>query len=112
MSAPSENPFAPSQSELPDVPDLTPGSPIKAVLVGLTIALGGGFLSGVVLGAICMAIGMSPQEFVAAGSNTTSSLSIIAETIGLIFSALSGFACARIAKRSEYRLAAIVDLQA
>ena len=105
----SENPYAPPKSPLNDLPPPA-GSPVKAVLVGLAIDLGGSLLVGIVLGffyAVSLASqGMRQEEVAQAMANIPpdSWLNVVNILVGSFLSFLGGFACARIARRPDYRL--------
>lgn len=73
------NPYAPPSAQVGDM-EIRKGSRIKAILAGLAVDIGGSMLAGI--------------AFIAA--------------VGFLFSALGGYACARIARHSEYRLGAIL----
>ncbi len=113
MSAP--NPYAPPQAALKDLP-AGAGSALKAVALGLATDIGGTFAAllafmvayGIALGAS----GASAEEIVAAADfSATDSWPFYAATlIGLAFSVLGGYVCARIAKRAEMRLGAVLAL--
>lgn len=110
----SPNPFTPPRAELAERPELTPGSPIKAVLLGLAVDLGGSIVTallvGIAYGVSLVNEDMSNEEFTAAISQITPDSGIFIATfaVGMAFSALGGYVCARIAKRSEYRYGAIL----
>lgn len=108
MSTP--NPYAPPQAALQDVP-AGAGSPVKAVTLGLAADIGGTVaatliffvLYGIWLGAT----GADPEE-INGMLDTDSWLFWAATAVGLAFSVLGGYVCARIAKRAEMKLGAIV----
>lgn len=113
MSTP--NPYAPPQAALKDLP-AGAGSAIKAVTLGLLADIGGTFAAlmvfmvgyGIVLGIS----GASAEEIAAAADfSATDSWQFYAATlIGLAFSVLGGYVCARIAKRAEMKLGAVLAL--
>ncbi|MBC7601311.1 MAG: hypothetical protein H7255_01440 [Ramlibacter sp.] len=107
------NPYTPPEAPLKEQPR-PPGSPVKAVLIGLAIDIGGSLVLGIVL-SVLYAIslssgGMNAQEVGEAMANIpTNSWPYIAGILGgAILSFMGGYGCARIARRSEYRLAFIL----
>jgi hypothetical protein len=112
MNAP--NPFTPPEAELADPPDHTPGSPVKAVLLGFLADFGGTMLASIPLGflyGVFLAMsGVGADEIANAMTDVPvdSGYSLLSFAVGLGFSALGGYVCARIAKRSEHVLAAVM----
>ncbi|MGE5386859.1 MAG: hypothetical protein ACM3SV_13340 [Betaproteobacteria bacterium] len=108
-----ENPFTPPKADVADVPDTTPGSPIKAVLFGFLTDFGGSMLAGIpfafIYGVLLSVSGIPADEVGQALTEMPpdSLYAVIGYGIGLAFSMLGGFVCARIAKRNEYVLAAV-----
>lgn len=109
----TKNPYAPPDAKLAD-PAASPGSPVKAVTLGLVADLGGTvvatILLGIAYGIVMGAMGVSAEEIEAATTNmpTDSGLFYLATLAGLACSALGGYVCARIARRSELKLGAIL----
>lgn len=109
----TNNPYAPPDAKLAD-PAAAPGSPIKAVAIGLAVDLGGSIVASILLvlayGIVLGALGVSAEEIESVTSNmpTDSPLFYLATLVGLGFSALGGYVCARIAKRAELKLGAIL----
>lgn len=109
----ANNPYAPPDAKLAD-PAGRPGSPIKAVTLGLAVDLGGTIVATVILalgyGIVLGASGSSAEEIQAVTTNapTDSGFFYMLALAGLAFSMLGGYVCARIAKRSELRLGAIL----
>jgi hypothetical protein len=106
------NPYAAPDAKLAD-PAATPGSPLKAVTIGLLVDIGGSIVAtlllAVVYGIILGASGATQEEIEAATSVSTDSwFFYIGTLIGCAFSALGGYVCARIARQSEHRLGAIL----
>jgi hypothetical protein len=111
------NPYAPPQAALKDAPPAA-GSAVKAVVLGLLTDVGGTlaavvlimFVYGIVLGAS----GVRQEEIAAAVNvdfaSTDSGWFYVGAAIGLGFSVLGGYVCARIARRSEMKLGAIMAL--
>jgi hypothetical protein len=112
VSAP--NPYAPPQASLKDAPPAA-GSAVKAVTLGLLADIGGTVAASIVLmviyGIVLGASGASVEEISAADLTSTDSwLFYVGGAIGLAFSVLGGYVCARIAKRNEMRLGAVTAI--
>jgi hypothetical protein len=113
MSGP--NPYAPPQAAVKDLP-AGAGSAIKAVTLGLVADIGGTLAGTVVFmliyGIVLGVSGASAEELAAASDFTaTDSWQFYAGTLlGLGFSVLGGYVCARIARRSEMKLGAVLAL--
>jgi hypothetical protein len=109
VSAP--NPYAPPQAALKDAPPAA-GSAIKAVTLGLLADIGGTFAAVmvfmVIYGIALGASGGSLEELEAGAGSTDSWLFYATSAIGLAFSVLGGYVCARIARRSEMKLGAVL----
>jgi len=110
----SQNPYAAPDARLADT-IAAPGSPIKAVLIGLGVDIGGSVVATLILaiayGMFLAASGASQEEIAAAsrgGTTTDSWLFYASSLVGCAFSVLGGYVCARIARRSEYTLGAIL----
>jgi hypothetical protein len=107
------NPYTPPKAELRELAR-RPGSPLKAVLLGLTIDVGGSMILGVVLGiAYAASLASSgvgaPQINEALGDiSPTSWVSIVGTALGGVLSVLAGFTCARVARREDYKLGFIL----
>jgi hypothetical protein len=107
------NPYAPPEAAVHDLP-VRPGSAFKAIAVGLAVDIGGSLLATMILaliyGAVLGASGAKAEEIAAAmGAGATDSWFFYAATlVGLGFSVLGGYVCARIARRAELRLGAIL----
>lgn len=111
-----EAPYASPKAELTEPRSPKSGSPIKAVLVGISVDVIGTLIATLVISALYGVIwtlrGLPPEEVGPAMMNSAQSspykLALTAAGIG--FSVLSGYLCARIAKRFEYLLALITSL--
>jgi hypothetical protein len=109
----SRNPYGAPQAKLAD-PASQPGSPYKAVLLGLLTDFGGTIALSVLIalayGIQMAAYGASPEEIEAASKSLPAdSWAFWAGTIGGGgFSVLGGYVCARIAGQSEYTLGVIL----
>jgi hypothetical protein len=107
------NPYAPPEAAVRDLPAKA-GSAFKAVAFGLAADIGGTFLAGIVLalvyGAVLGASGASTEEIVAStrAIGTDSWLFYAGTLVGLACSVLGGYVCARIARRDEMKLGAIL----
>jgi hypothetical protein len=107
------NPYAPPEATVKDLPAKA-GSAFKAVALGLGADIGGTFLAGIALaliyGVVLGASGASTEEIVASTKaiGTDSWLFYAGALVGLAFSVLGGYVCARIARRDEMKLGAIL----
>jgi hypothetical protein len=107
------NPYAPPQASLKDAPPGA-GSAIKAVALGLVADIGGTFAATLVLmviyGMVLGASGAGVEEITAAAdfASTDSWLFYVSGAVGLAFSVLGGYVCARIARRKEMQLGAVL----
>jgi hypothetical protein len=112
MSSP--NPYAPPQAAVRDAPPGA-GSAIKAVALGLLADIGGTFAASIMLmvgyGIVLGASGASVEEISAADLTSTDSwLFYVGGAVGLAFSVLGGYVCARVAKRNEMQLGAVTAI--
>jgi hypothetical protein len=107
------NPYAPPEASVHDQP-LRPGSAFKAIAVGLAVDIGGSLIGTVLLalvyGAALGAAGVKAEDIAATlkASNGDSWFFYAGILVGLGFSVLGGYVCARIARRSEFKLGAIL----
>ena len=107
------NPYGAPQAKLAD-PAPQPGSPYKAVLLGLAADIGGTIVLSILIalayGIQLAAYGSSAEEIEAASrSLPVDSWAFWAGTLGgCLFSGLGGYVCARIAGQSEYSLGVIL----
>jgi len=107
------NPYSPPDANLKD-PRGKPGSPVKAVLIGLLVDIGGTLLGtllfAIIYGAMLASGGASPAEAQGAYAEmaeTAWGFAILA-VIGCGFSVLGGYVCARISRRPDFRLGVIL----
>lgn len=105
------SPYSAPGAKLTD-PAAKPGSPLKAIVLGLLVDIGGSVLSSAILlflyGVTLAAQGMNAEEIAQLVTVTRDSwVFYLDTTIGLGFSVLGGYVCARIVRRSEYRYGAI-----
>jgi hypothetical protein len=107
------NPYAPPEATVHDQP-AKPGSAFKAIALGLAVDIGGSLIGTVLLalvyGAALGAAGIKGEDIAATmqASATDSWFFYVGTLIGLSFSVLGGYVCARIARRSEIKLGAIL----
>jgi hypothetical protein len=107
------NPYAPPEATLQDPPPQA-GSAFKAIALGLAVDIGGTLVAGAILafvyGMVLAASGTGAEEIAASMSTipTDSWLFYAATVVGLGFSVLGGYVCARVARRSELKLGAIL----
>ena len=107
------SPYTPPSAPVRDVAR-PPGSPIKAVIYGVLVDVGGTFIAGSVLGIVhAMSLaseGLTAEQAAARLANIPldSWLSIWGMVLGCVFSIAGGYVCARVARKSEYKLGAIV----
>jgi hypothetical protein len=91
-----------------------PGSPLRAVLTGLVIDLGGSTVASIVLGAFYMlqvsSSGMSDEQMKAALEQVPpqSIIAILMMVLGALCSVAGGYACARIVQRDEFRIGGVM----
>ena len=113
MATDRDNPYTPPEARVAD-PENEPGSPLKAVAIGLAVDIGGTFMTSLVLGIVygitLAASGASAEAAASAFADVSpySWLSIAGFLAGGGFSILGGYLCARIAKHSEYKLGGIL----
>ena len=107
------NLYEPPKAELIDQPN-SPGSPLKAVLVGLAVDVGGSIVLSFLLGAVyalrLISAGVDPSKVEKTLINTPTPLWLTMTGIvfGGVFSVLGGFTCAKIARRDDYKLGFIL----
>ncbi|MFP6861650.1 hypothetical protein [Pseudomonas sp.] len=111
-----EAPYAVPKARLTEPGSQKSGSPIKAVLVGVSVDVIGTLVATLVISAlygVIWALRGLPPEGVGPSMMNSALLSpykLVLTAAGLGFSVLSGYLCARIAKRFEYLLALIASL--
>jgi hypothetical protein len=109
----SNNPFKPPETEAKDKPP-QPGSPVRAVLTGLAVDIGGSLLTGLVLElfyqARLAASGMTSDQIDDALEKLgpDSPVEIVGLLLGCLCSVLGGYVCARIVRRDEYRVGGVM----
>ncbi len=93
----------------PRVPDV-PGSPLKAVLSGLAVDIGGSAVLGIVLDEFYAATlggqGLTDGEVADAMQHIppASAIGVLGILLGALMSVAGGYVCARIVLRNEYRV--------
>jgi MFS family permease len=103
------NPYEPPQTPVSD-PQPQAGSPVKAVLLGLAVDIGGSLVASVLLGIVYAVMlassGVSGDELRTEleGVMQTGWGFTIASAVGCAFSVLGGWVCARVSRRRDYRL--------
>ena len=108
----NQNPYTPPEAKLED--ERRPGSPMKAILVGLAADIGGSLAAGILLtvvyGIVLGASGASPDEIAAAAAAVSpgSWVFVAGVVMGCGFSVWGGYLCARIAGQREYRTGVVV----
>ena len=107
------SPYQPPKASVADV-ERAPGSPIKGVIYGVLVDLGGSVLVGtalmVIYGVMLASSGASADEMerALASPEPLSWVSLGGNIVGFGMSFLGGYVCARVAGRDEYRSAGIV----
>ena len=110
------NPFKPPETDSTKNPQppAAPGSPLRAVLVGLAVDIGGSTLIGVVLSIFYViqlqASGLSEREVRDALENVprAATVNLLGTLLGAVMSVLGGYVCARIVRRDEYRVGLVM----
>jgi hypothetical protein len=108
----SEPPFEPPPSDVDDRPPRRApvGSPVRAVVIGLVIDLGGSvvlyLLLMILYAASLQHAGMSPEQLKAAMDHIppNSWAAVLGLLLGACLDVFSGFVCARVAQRDEWRV--------
>ena len=107
------SPYQPPKAIVADA-DRAPGSPIKGVIYGVLVDVGGSVLMGIVLTVVyrvmLAASGASPEDMerALASPDPLSWVSLVGNIVGFGMSFLGGYVCARVAGKDEYRWAGIV----
>jgi hypothetical protein len=112
----AENPYKPPAAAVRDParPPRPPRSQVVAVLAGLGVDIGGSLVVGIVIGivqaATLSARGMDPRQIQTEMTelDPSSAYFFLNSLVGLGFSMLGGYVCARMARRDERRLTAIM----
>jgi hypothetical protein len=112
----AENPYKPPAATVrdPPRPPRAPRSPVVGVLTGLAIDVGGTIVAGIVLGIVYAVVlaarGMGPEQIQTTLTDVdpSSGFFLLSGVVGLGLSVLGGYVCARMVRRDERRLAAIM----
>jgi hypothetical protein len=108
-----DNRYTPPGSDLRD-PSPPPAPPWKAVLIGYLVDMGGTFIASALLAIVYTAVltqqGLSQEQIRTALSDPApgSSFYVVGTLLGCGFSVLGGYWCARMARRTPYRLGGIL----
>lgn len=106
-----DNPYSPPNAEVNHTASQR-GSPVKAVLFGLAVDIVGSVLAEIVIVMIYTLIqlssGGSPEAIGEALVSPTSPVRIVTITMGVAFSMLGGFTCARVAQSTNYKLGIVL----
>ncbi len=114
MAPPSPPPDEPPPDR-PRPPEL-PGTPLRAVLTGMSIDICGSTLLGYVIAAVYKAVVLTPdmtdEQVATLLENFSPSLGFVFVVLGLqsLVSVLAGYAAARIVHRDEIRIGAITGV--
>ena len=109
----SPNPFSPPTSKV-TVADRTRPRPIKAVIVGAIIDIGGTLVVGTAVGVAFTVVlaskGLSVEQIERELTNIDpgSAIGLLSSLLGALISFAAGYVCARIAGAREYRAGAIL----
>ena len=107
------SPYQPPRASVADI-ERAPGSPIKGVIYGVLVDVGGSVLMGILLtvlyGVMLATSGASTEEIerTLATPEPLSWVSLVGNIVGFGMSFLGGYVCARVAGKDEYRSAGIV----
>ena len=107
--------YKPPATPVEDAPR-PPGSPFVAVLVGFVVDVGGTLLAGILFTFVFAILRASQGgsaadvETALADLSSDTGFMVVSGIVGLSFSVLGGYVCARIARRNEYRLAGVQAL--
>ena len=110
------NPFKPPETDSTKGPrpPATAGSPLRAVLTGLAVDIGGSTVLGVVISLVYAVQlhgqGVAEGDMREAMDNMPhdSALYVAGTLLGALISVVAGYVCARIARRGEYRAGTVM----
>jgi hypothetical protein len=109
-----DNPYQPPEAPVTGADrDERPGSPVKAILVGLAVDIGGSIVAGTVLvvaWGILLGAGGASGEDMDRFFNDSDTFQWVSLGTGLGFTALGAYVAARIANHAEYRYALMLGL--
>jgi hypothetical protein len=107
------NPYSPPEARVADPPP-KPASAVKAVLLGFFVDVGGSIVSSLVLtigyAFVLASQGRSQaeiQDTLQTGSDSGAGFALAA-VVGCACSVLGGYVCARVSRRADYRLGAVL----
>ena len=109
----TQSPYRPPQAAVADQ-DRPRGSPVKGMLFGVLVDVGGSMVAAFILFFIWAiwlgASGLDAEAITQAmvENDPTSGISLIGYVVGTAFSWLGGYVCARVAQETELRCAAVV----
>ena len=110
---PERNPYQPPGAAVKDL-ERVPGSPVKAVIYGVLVDVGGSIAAGLVMvfvySLVLAASGASVEEIQSAMNDASpmSWFSILGFLVGCAASLLGGYVCARVAGAAEMKWVSIV----
>ena len=107
----SNDPFKPPETDSTQnpLPPAAPGSPLRAVLMGLAVDIGGTALASFLISAMYAlqlhGQGLSESELKEAFDHMPhdSGLYVLGNVLGALMSVAGGYVCARIVRRNEFR---------
>jgi|AP12_2_1047962.scaffolds.fasta_scaffold13548_2 hypothetical protein len=110
----SQNPYQPPEAPVAGADrDERFGSPVKAILFGLAIDIGGSFVGGTILviaWGILLGAGGASGEEISGFFNNSDTFQWASLCTGLAFTGFGAYVAARIANRGEYRIALMLGL--
>ena len=96
------------------VPNTKPGSPVKGVIYGVLIDIGGTILFSTILGIVWATLllsqGVSKEQaqIIMQNPNSTSPVMLFGMVVGCMISVFACYICGRVAKKYEYRLSILI----
>lgn len=109
----SNDPFKPPKTDVDEKPS-APGSPLRAVLTGLVVDIGGSMVLGILVEVVyrvhLSAAGLSSDQIDDALTNLApdSAVAVLGTLLGSACSVAGGYVCARIVRRDEYRVGGVM----
>ncbi len=106
------SPFKPPRTDVDDQ-DGAPGSPLRAVMTGLAVDIGGSLLADILLTIVYHSqLAASAQAGAALddGIPMNSPVEMIGIVLGAACSVLGGYVCARIVRRNEFRVGGVMAI--
>jgi hypothetical protein len=109
-----ENPYQPPEAPVVGTPgDDRFGSPVKAILIGLVVDIGGSIVGGTILAiawGILLGAGGASGDQIDGFFRESHTFQWVSLCTGLGFTGLGAYVAARIANRAEYRFALMLGL--